>query len=166
MALALPKSICPAKRSLSAAMVRPMSLSVAASSSLISAEIASPASIFDNCLRHVRGDDLDLLALLRGEVGAAGLLVDVEQFLALLDHLAHDVEDFGVGERHALGGAGFALQNLGIDQPQRRDAALVAGLHGVLERIVDLVAQHGYGLSQIRPRAVGGRAEDLGACRC
>jgi hypothetical protein len=46
---ALPKSICPAKRCLSAAMVRPMSLSVAASSSLISAEIASPASTSDIC---------------------------------------------------------------------------------------------------------------------
>ena len=49
MALALPKSICPEKRSLSAAMVRPMSLRVAASSSLMSDEIASPASISDNC---------------------------------------------------------------------------------------------------------------------
>src|SRR5262249_6309104 len=48
IALALEKSIRPAKRSLSAAMVRPMSLSVAASSSLISAEMASPASMSDN----------------------------------------------------------------------------------------------------------------------
>jgi hypothetical protein len=46
---ALPKSICPAKRCLSAAMVRPMSLSVAASSSLISAEIAEAASKSDIC---------------------------------------------------------------------------------------------------------------------
>ena len=50
-------------------------------------------------LRQVGGDDLDLLALLVGEVGAAGLLVDVERFLALLDHLAHDVENFGVAQR-------------------------------------------------------------------
>ena len=49
MALALLKSMCPAKRSFSAAMVRPMSLIVAASSSLISPEMASPASISDKC---------------------------------------------------------------------------------------------------------------------
>ena len=47
-------------------------------------------------------------------------------------------------------------QDRGVDQAQRRDAALVAGLHGVLERVVDIVAQHGYGLSQIRPRAGAG----------
>ena len=89
-----------------------------------------------------------------GEVRAARLLVDVEQFLALLDHLAHDVEDFGVGERQALGSAGLALEDLGIDQPQRRNAARVAGLHGGFERIVDLIAQHGYGL--FRKCAAGG----------
>ena len=91
---------------------------------------------------------------------APGLLVDVERFLALLDHLAHDVEDFGVGERHALGGAGLALEDVGIDQPQRRHAARVAGLHGILERIVDLVAQHGYGLFA-KCAAGGGRRAEL-----
>ena len=50
IALALEKSICPANRSLSAVMVRPMSLSVAASSSLISEEIAEAASMSDMCL--------------------------------------------------------------------------------------------------------------------
>jgi len=49
-ALALEKSMRPEKRSLSAAMVRPISFSVAASSSLISAEMASPASRSDKCL--------------------------------------------------------------------------------------------------------------------
>lgn len=46
---ALPKSICPAKRCLSAAMVRPMSLSVSASISLIKVEIACAASRSDIC---------------------------------------------------------------------------------------------------------------------
>ena len=114
----------------------------------------------DKCLRQVRRNDFDLLALLRGEIGAAGLFVDLERFAALLDHLAHDVENFGVVKRDALGGTGFALENLGIDEAQRRNTALVAGLHGVLEGIVDLVAQHGYGLSQMRKiaRRSGGRA--------
>jgi hypothetical protein len=49
IALALEKSIRPAKRSLSAVMVRPMSLSVAASSSLMSAEMAWPASRSERC---------------------------------------------------------------------------------------------------------------------
>ena len=44
---ALPKSICPAKRCFSAAMVRPMSLSVSASISLIKAEMAWAASMSD-----------------------------------------------------------------------------------------------------------------------
>ena len=61
-------------------------------------------------LWQVGGDDLDLLALLGGELGAAGLLVDLERFLALLDHLAHDVEDLGVAECMALGAAGLALE--------------------------------------------------------
>ena len=85
-----------------------------------------------HALGHVGGDDLDLLALLGGELGASGLLVDVERFLALLDHLAHDVEDLGVVERGAFGAAGFAFQNLGIDQAQRRDASRLAGLHRIL----------------------------------
>ncbi len=44
---ALEKSICPEKRCLSAAMVRPMSFSVSASRSLMSAEMASAASRSD-----------------------------------------------------------------------------------------------------------------------
>ena len=79
-------------------MVRPMSLSVSASISLISAEIAWRGLDVGHLLRQIGGDDLDLLALLRGEFGAAGLFVDVERFLALLDHLAHDVEDIGVAQ--------------------------------------------------------------------
>jgi hypothetical protein len=71
------------------------------------------------------------------------LLVDVERFPALLDHLAHDVADLGVSEGEALGGAGLAPEDFGVDQAERRHPALVGRLHGVLERIVDLLAQHG-----------------------
>src|SRR6202035_2281971 len=95
-------------------------------------------------------DDVDLLALLGGEFGAAGLFVDVERFLALLDHLAHDVEDLGVAEFLALGAGGLALENCGIDHAQGCDAARLAGLHRLFHRVVDIVAQHGYGLSQMR----------------
>ena len=74
----------------------------------------------------------------------------------LFDHLAQDVEDLRVIERNALGGAGLALEDFGLDQPQRRDAASVATLHGVSERSVDLFAQHGYGLF---PKCVRERAD-------
>ena len=47
--LALPKSILPAKRSLSAAMARPMSFMVSALISCSSAEMAEPASASDIC---------------------------------------------------------------------------------------------------------------------
>jgi hypothetical protein len=95
--------------------------------------------------RHSRqaADDRADQALLRGKLRAARLLVDVERFLALLDHLAHDVADLGVSEGEALGGAGLAPEDFGVDQAERRHPALVGRLHGVLERIVDLLAQHG-----------------------
>ena len=124
-------------------MVRPMSLSVSASISLISAEIACAGFDVGHLLWQIGRNDLDLLALLGGEFGAPGLLVDVEQFLALLDHLAHDVEDFGVAQRRPLGAAGLALQNRGIDQAQRRDAARLARFHRLFQGAVDIVAQHG-----------------------
>ena len=57
-----------------------------------------------------------------------------------------DIEDFGIVERESLGGAGLALEDLGLDQPQRRHTARVAGLQGIRKRRVDLVAQHSYGL--------------------
>ena len=71
-----------------------------------------------------------------GEIGAAGLLVDVERFLALLDHLAHDVEDVGVGERHALGAARLAFHDGGVDQAQRRDAALLPAFIAALSALL------------------------------
>ena len=113
-------------------MVRPMSLSVAASSSLISDGNRLGGFEVRHALGQIGGDDLDLFALLGGKVGAAGLLVDVERFLALLDHLAHDVEDFGVGQRHALGAAGLALQDRGVDEAQRRDAPRLAAISSPL----------------------------------
>src|ERR1700722_15760681 len=103
-----------------------------------------------HALGQVGGDDFDLLALLGRELGAAGLLVDVERFLALLDHLAHDVEDLGGAELEPLGAGGLARKNRGIDHAQGRDAARLARLHRLFYRVVDIVAQHGYGLSQMR----------------
>ena len=85
-------------------------------------------------------------------------------FLPLLDHFAHDVEDFGVIERNALSCARLALEDIGIDQPQRRHAARVTGLHGFLERSVDLVAQHSYGLFQ-KCAPGGAGAHPMHICR-
>ena len=48
-------------------------------------------------------------------------------------------------------------KNRGIDQAQRRNAPRLAGFHRFFHRVVDIVAQHGYGLSQMRPRGSGGR---------
>src|SRR5262245_57726866 len=103
--------------------------------------------------REKRPDDLDLAALLPGELVAAGLVVDLRGFLVLLDQLLQQREEVVVGERSLL--AGFRLDigvlDRGIDQPQRRYAELIAGLHRAPEGSVDLVAQHGYGLSRKCP---------------
>ena len=81
---------------------------------------------------------------------ARPFLVDVERFLALLDHLAHDVGDLEVAELEPFGAGGLARENRGIDHAERRDAARLAALHRLFYRVVDIVAQHGYGLSQMR----------------
>src|SRR5262249_6434064 len=105
--------------------------------------------------REKRPDDLDLAALLAGELVAAGLVVDLRRLLALLDQLLQQREEVVVGERSLLAGVRLDIGVLdrSIHQPQRRYAALVAGFHGALEGSVDLVAQHGYGLSRNWPPA-------------
>ena len=50
-------------------------------------------------LRQKALDDLDLAALLVGELLAAALVVELDQFLALLDHLLQKPEQVVVGER-------------------------------------------------------------------
>ena len=96
--------------------------------------IAALASDLRHLLRHEALDDLDLGTLAVGQFLAAGLVVDLDQFLALLDHLLQDAEQIIVGERFPR----TFLLDLGvldrrIDEAQRRDAPLVARLHGVLQ---------------------------------
>ena len=88
----------------------------------------------------------DFLALLGCELGAAALVVELDRLLALLDHLLQHAEQIGVGQRR------FALPaclDIGIldgrvDHAQRGELALRLGLHGLLDRVVDVVAQHGF----------------------
>ena len=84
----------------------------------------------------------------------ARLLVDLHQFLALLDHLLQQAEHVVLGEpRLALHlRLDVGILDRRIDQTQGRNPALVAGLHCGLEGGVDLVAQHGYGLSRFGAR--------------
>jgi hypothetical protein len=100
-------------------------------------------------LRHLLGqvgrDDRDLLALLRGEFGAAALVVEFDRFLALLDHFLKHAKQIGVRQRRlALAARGdVGVLDGRIDHAQRGELALVLGLHGLLDRVVDVVAQHG-----------------------
>jgi len=88
-----------------------------------------------------------------------GFVVELDRFLALLDELLQQAEDLLVGQ-HRLAAAlrlEVGVLQCGIDQPQRRHTALIAGFHRLLEGGVDLVAQHGYGLSQIAPESGSSR---------
>ena len=71
-------------------------------------------------LRQEPLDDLDLAALLVGKLLAAALVVELDRFLALLDHLLHEPEQIVVGERPLAAGARLDVGVLDrrIDQPQ------------------------------------------------
>ena len=100
--------------------------------------------VLRHLLRQIGRDDRDLLALLGGEFGAAALVVEFDGFLALLDHLLEHAEQVGIGKRRlALPARGdVGVLDGRIDHPQRGELALVLGPHRVLDRIVDVVAQH------------------------
>ena len=77
--------------------------------------------------------------------GAAALLVKLGRFLALLDHLLEQRHQVRLVERLLALPARLDVGVLDrrVHHPQRRDPALVAGLHRVLHGVVDVVAQHG-----------------------
>src|SRR5262249_19500921 len=122
-------------------------------------------------LRKVGADDVDLAALLGGELLATSLFVKLDRLLTLLDQLLQQAEQVVVGERWLALPLRLEVGVLegGVDQAQRRHPALVAGLHRPLQGGVDLVAQHGYGLSQNRAARMLSRSRrrrllaDLGA---
>ena len=121
------------------------------------AAITSAIAAFASRLRHLRGqigaDDVDLAALLVGKFLAPGPVVDFDQFLTLLDEFLQEPKQLVLAKR----GLALALRlevgvlERGIDQPERRNATFVAGFHRALQGGVDLVAQHGYGLSRCAP---------------
>ena len=87
--------------------------------------------VVGHLLRQIGRDDLDLLALLAGELGAAALVVELDQFLALLDHLLQQRRAASASVSGALAlpaRLDIGVLDGGIDQPQRRDAALVLRL--------------------------------------
>ena len=94
---------------------------------------------------QIAGDDGDLVLLLLDQIVAPALLVEFDRFLALLDHLLQHAHHLGVGERRLALPARLDVGVLerGIDQAQRGDRALVPGLHGFFQGVIDVVAQHG-----------------------
>src|SRR4029079_1369821 len=85
-----------------------------------------------------------LLALLLGEIGAAGIGVDLLGLLALLDHLGEQLEQLGIGRLRLADRArsDVAILDRGAHQPERRDASLVLRFGGVLQSSGDGLA-HG-----------------------
>src|SRR5499427_3998406 len=114
---------------------------------------------FRHLLGKISRDDLDLAALAIGKLRPASLVVKLDRFLALLDQLLQQAEKLLVGERLLALALRLEVGVLerGVDQAQRRYPALVAGFHGVFQGGVDLIAQHGYGLSQSCARLVKSR---------
>ena len=86
----------PAYLSLSAATTLPMSLIELAPTSAIAALIASADLGFAQLLWQIARDHHDLAPLLLGEIGTVVLLIDVERFLAALDHFLQHGEHVGV----------------------------------------------------------------------
>ena len=103
-------------------MTLPMSLTLWAPVALMTSAIAAFASASDICCGQIGPDDLDLAALLVGEFLAAGLVVDFDRFLALLDHLLQEAEELVVGQ-HGLAlplRLDVGVLDRRIDQAQRR----------------------------------------------
>ena len=102
-------------------------------------------------LRQVTGDDRDLLLLLLHEIGAAALLVELDRFLALLDHLLQQAEHLGIAERLLALPARLDIGILErrIDHAQRGNRPLVLGLHRFRQGLVDVVAQHDASLANM-----------------
>ena len=69
-----------------------MSRTLVAPSAAIASAIALSISVSESCTGKELADDLDLFALLRGKLGAAGIGVDLLRLLALLDHLGEQLE--------------------------------------------------------------------------
>ena len=87
-------------------------------------------------------DDGDFVALLRREFRASAIFERFGGFLALLHHLAQDLQNLlighGVFARAAM--RNITILNGRLNEPQRARAALVLRLLGGLERLGDLVA--------------------------
>ena len=86
-------------------------------------------------LRQELANDLDLLALLLCELGAAGVGIDLLRLLALLNHLGEQLEQLRVGRLRLAGSTrgDVAILYRRAHEPERRDAALVLRLGAVLQ---------------------------------
>ena len=76
---------------------------------------------------------------------AAALVIELDRLLALLDHLLQHRKQRLIRQRRLALPARLDVGVLErrVDHTQRRDPALVLGLHRVFHGIIDVVAQHG-----------------------
>ncbi len=97
------------------------------------------------------------VALLVGQLRPAALVVELDQFLALLDQLLQEAEDIGIGERALAASARLDVGILDrrIDHPQGREPQLVLRFHRRLHGLVDVIAQHGV-LAGVRVETIAG----------
>src|SRR6185437_16936061 len=109
---------------------------------------------------HEGADNDDFGFLILGQLGAAALAIDGGGFLALLDHLGQQGEDFVVAQKFAAGlaarGDVTVLQRR-QHQAHRGQALGVLGLHRLFHGVIELGAQ-GHGQT---PNSGGGSYNHL-----
>ena len=85
-------------------------------------------------------DNADFRVFLFGELKPAAFFVGARAFLALLDHLAKDLQHLGIADTAFVTVAphgDVAVLDGGVDQAQCRQARHVLGLHRGFQRVVD-----------------------------
>ena len=109
-------------------MTRPMSLIPLAPSSALIASIAALVSASPSCWGRNSSITASSAALGVGQFLAAALLVEGDQFAALLGHLLQDFDDQGIVVGNRRRGAQFdvAVLELGENQAHRAEPGLVA----------------------------------------
>ena len=97
---------------------------------------------------------VDLNSFFIGKLTTTRPVVDFDRFLTLLHQFSQQGDQVFVREQGPAMHLRFdiGIFNGCIDETQRLGAALIPSLHGAFQRGVDLIAQHGYGLS-LRPLA-------------
>ncbi len=110
-----------------------------------------------NLLRKIGADDLNFVAFAIGQLPASPAIIYLGRFLTLFDELLQQSWELALRKHIAAVHLRLDIGVLDgrIHQSESCHAALVLLLHRPFERGVDIVAEHGYGLSNRRQADAG-----------